>query len=310
MKQKLTGIISKGFGRNFTGTTDSPLTVARKEAVTDIITQAGQAGVSVDDFITGILVDNVPELQWYVKQNKEVPVTNPIGLAAQAALLRSDEIATVAKALDISDDDALGQLESAEYDALTNHIPDVCILSTPVDAALYLALCDLKEKTGGTLSDFIGKIKALQGVNGFDMNAGGLISGFTNDSHKYNNADDDPGDPGDGGFGFTNPFEVDTKPTDPSDPASAPTTGSGFSWSSIGDFFSGLNSVINNTKGAVGSSTGLLNGLLNNIKGAASSVGSSAIQDALTKKLPIIFLGILVIGVIIVIIAKYASKRK
>lgn len=312
MKQKLTGIISKGFGRNFTGSADSPLTVARKAAVTDIIQQASQTDISVDDFITAILVDHNSELQWYVKQNKEIPVADPIGLAAQAALLRAEEVATVAKALDLNDDDALSQLESAEYDAFQQHIPDVCILSTPVDAALYLALCDLKDKTGGTLSDFIGQVKGMQGANGYDMNAGGFIGGFTNDKKTYNNADgDDPGDPGSGGFGFTNPFEVDTQPTDPSDPASNPGSSSGgFSWSSIGQLFSGITNTLNGVKSTAGTTTGFLNGLLNNIKGTASSVGSSAIQDALMKKLPLILLGILIVAVIVILIARYANKRQ
>lgn len=309
MKTRANNIISKAFGRNFTGSPDCPMTIARKQAVADIIAMAGQSGVSVDSYITQMLVAAYEELCWFIKSNGEVPVKDAIGLAAQATLLRADEVATITKALDISDDAALAEVETAEYDAYQKNIPDACVLSTSTQAALYLAMLELQEQTGTTITDFIGKIKSVQKADNFTMNAGGFISGFTNDRIHYNNAD--PGDE-DFGLGFTNPYEVDTKPQDDTVAgAEANTdTGGGFNWSSIGDIFKGINDVLSNIKGTSTATGGVINGILNNIKGTAAGVGSTAIQDALTKKLPLILGGILVVAIIVIIIAKYAGKSK
>jgi hypothetical protein len=308
-------IIAAAFGRNFTGQPDSPMTVERKKYQQAITDAAKKADVSIDQYITSMLKEAEPQLVNYVSANGEIPLVSPVAVAAQATLLRADDIATVAKALDLTDEQALAEIERAEYDSFLANEPNTMILDIDTQAALCFAIWDFKDKTGGDLSAVLTQLRGTSPDNfSTELNAGAALSETFSNNGEFDNASGDPADSGifstdtgSSGSGSdwmsSGIFSTDTS-------GSSSGSSGGFDLSSLGDIFSGISSALNGVKGTSTGITGAINGVINNIKNSASAVGSSAIQDALTKKLPLILLGILVVAIIVIVIAKYASNRK
>lgn len=277
-------------------TQDCAVAASRRAAMASIKKLAREAGVTVDNYITAILTQSVPQLEWYVNSKGEVPLDNPKLLAAQAVILRADDIATLAKAKDTTDDEALAQIELAEQQAIDATSVDAVVLDPDVAAAVCLGVYELRKRSGGKLSDILGKMRASSQADNFTLN----VSGFLSDPTFLQR-------------GRFDNFDISAPTGGPSiTDVGGGTSGDsgGFDWGSIGDIFDGITGAIDAIKGGTSSVGGTINGIINNIKGGAAEVGSTAIQDALMKKLPIILVGILVVAIIIIIIAKYAGSRK
>lgn len=278
------------------GTPECNVSASRKAAMQSIKKLAKEAGVSVDNYVTAILTQSLPQLEWYVNSKGEVPLENPKLLAAQAVILRADDIATLAKAKNITDDEALAQIELAEQQAIDANSVDAVVLDPDVAAAVCLGVYELRKRSGGKLSDILGKMRAVSQADNFTLN----VSGFLADPAflqrgRFDNFD----------------IPIPTGGPDITDVGGGSNDDdSGFDWGSIGDIFGSITDVINSVKGTSTSVGGTINGIIDKIKSGATDVGSASIQDALMKKLPIILVGILVVAVIIIIIAKYAGNRK
>jgi hypothetical protein len=155
--------------------TTSPVTKQRMAAERSIRKIAKQNGTTVDDVVTKLLAQSGADLARYVQAKGETPRSDAKGLAIQAILLRANEVATVAKAMDTDDEDALSFIEKAESEAMTINSADTAAIFPPdVDAAVkicldYLSAMHAKISTG-KMQDFIAQAKAASGVDSFDFN--------------------------------------------------------------------------------------------------------------------------------------------
>lgn len=274
------------------------ITSLRKKAQSAIKRLADEAGVSVDNYVTAVLVSSAPQLVWYVNSKGEVPLSNSKLLAAQAVILRADDIATLAKAKNITDEDALQLLELAEQQALDANSVDVVVLDPDIQAALCMGVNELKKRSGGKLSDILSNMRSASPADNFTLNVSSMLSdpSFLQRG-KFDNFDipiptGGPDITDVGGGGGTNDDD------------------DGFDWGSIGDIFGSISDTIDKIKGGTSSVGNTVGGIIDKIKGAASDIGSSSIQDALMKKLPIILISLVVVALIIILIAKYVGKRK
>lgn len=310
----------------------SPVTDKRIAAQAQIAQMAKDAGISLDAALTRMFKD--PDTQarliHYVRGSKETAFREPLKLAMQAALLRFQDIATVAKALNISDEQALIQIEASEYEALQYNNPDAGIL--PIDIAAMLA--DVVEEflnaasRHGLPEDAIGLYNYITNILGdnYDASAAQMLSGIS--AVLANHADGDTPNPGYTGYeDYENPngggTEQDNATHSSTGDGSATNTGgmqagqsngstdSGFDWSSI---FSGINSaigVVKNAGGALTSLTGAaktssstVNDILNKLGGG---VGGAAINNS---SLPWLIGGGFLLLILIIVAFHYAGKNK
>lgn len=274
---------------------DCKITQLRKAAMKSIVRVADSQGMATDDYVTLILVSNAPQLEWYVNSKGETPMANDQLLAAQAVILRADDIATIAKAKNVTDDDALLMIELGEQQALDANSVDVVVLDPDVQGALCLGVNELKKRSGGKLADILGKIRGVSQADNFTLNVSGFLSDPTFlQRGKFDNFD----------------IPVPTGGPDITDVGGSSNDSEGFDWGSIGDIFGSISDTIDKIKGGTSSVGGTIGGIIDKIKGAASDVGSASIQDALMKKLPIILISLVVVALIIILIAKYVGSRK
>lgn len=305
------GILAKRLNEGSTTTKGvakaSPLTVARLAATKQIEDMAGAYGMSLDEAVTKVLVDPKSQeaLRYYVQSKYEAPFSRPVKLAVQCILMRFADIATIAKALNISDAEALVEVENGEFQAIENNIADGGILPTDVQAALLIGVAQLIDKANAaglpaTTPGLLGAIKVVTGDN-YDNSMSSLFNVSAAD-----NAD---------GVINLGDFRPDVGTVDTSGVYSS--GGGGWSWDSI---FSTINSaigVVKNAAGAVGSVTGAIQtaggtatGVINQVGGAvtnaAGGIGGAAINKS---SLPWIIGGGFAL-IIIVIIIIYASKSK
>lgn len=294
----------------------SDMTKKRIRAEKSILRTAQLNNVPVDEVIKRILINSTPVLSNYVRSKGETPNSNPLLLAVQATLLRADEVGTIAKALDTTDDDATIQIESAEQDAIDNSNADAKnIFSPDVQAAIKLSLDHIKKahtriKNGsGKLQDFIAQVKKANKSDGFEIDTNNLL---------YSPTGGKIGSPSPNGGKSPYNATGDTTYTVPTDYDTPPDYSS--SGSSFFDFFdkivSGIGSISSSIKTAAGSIQTAVSGtkssvqdLLTGVSNQASDIGAQSIQKAIQGYLPYI-IGTIVLIVLIIVIAIYASKHK
>jgi hypothetical protein len=311
----------------------SALTKKRQRAEKTILAISKNENVPVDEVVKRILVASASSLRRYVQSKGETPQTSGLALSVQAALLRAEEVATIAKAIGTTDADALNQIESAEQDAIDTNNADVKnILAPDVQAALKLTLDHIKNvhvlyKGSGKLSDFVQQVKRRNKNDGFDLNTSTLLGSPTGGKigSKSPGGSFSPNDYGlmpydesrpANGFDIGNLSQSDiTSHLADMNPANQTSSGGGF-FNIFNQIVAGVNSVSNSIKTASGSindvinNTGsTLNSLLGGVKDTASDVGADSIRKAMVSYIPYIIAGVVAITLIIVI-SIYASKNK
>jgi hypothetical protein len=291
----------------------SGMTKKRQKAENSILQIAAKNSVPVDEVVKRILVASTSQLRNYVQSKGETPQSNPIALAVQAALLRADEVGTIAKAIGTTDSDSLLQIEEAEQDAINNNNADVKnILQPDVQAALKLTLDYIKSKhSSGNLSGFIQQLKRGNKFDGFDLNTASLLGSPTGGKigSKSIGGSNLPN-----GFAITDLADIDSSTVLTNDTPPAQTSGGFFSIfdkivSGIGSVTTSITGAAGAVKDAIGSTKDSITGLLGGVSDTASDIGADSIQKAIKDYIPYIIAGVAAV-VLIIVIAIYANKRK
>lgn len=141
---------------NFSGskargnTPSAPTTQLRIKGMSDVYDMATAKGVPVDAIVTQVMKNSLPEIRGYVTAKGETPLDDTTALCLQAVLLRANDVATVARTLDISDEDALESIEGAESELLSVNSPEKDQVPTvPVQAAMACAMDFMSDKHTG-----------------------------------------------------------------------------------------------------------------------------------------------------------------
>lgn len=143
---------SKNFSGSKTASSiaKSDYTLLREKAMMDIYDFANKKGKSLDDVLTRLLTNAQSELRAYVSMKGETPVSDPTGLALQAAMIRATDVATAARVMDTDDETALQTIEGAESDSISLNSPERDSVLTPVTAgAIACVLQYMNEQSGG-----------------------------------------------------------------------------------------------------------------------------------------------------------------
>lgn len=132
---------------NFSGskargnTAPAPSTQARQQAMQSIYDMATDKGVPVDTIVTGIMKNSLAEIRGYIQSKGETPLDDTTACCLQAVMLRANDVATVSRTLDISDEDALESIEGAESELTETGNPEKDNIPTiPVQAAMACAM--------------------------------------------------------------------------------------------------------------------------------------------------------------------------
>lgn len=289
----------------------SPVTMQRVAAVKAIKADAVANGMTLNEYVTDLLTSQKAQesLIYYIRNHYENTYTSPVKTAMQAALIRFSDIATVAKALNISDDEALIQCEAAEYQAIQNNMVDAGILPIQLQAALVIVINELIQSAGSMniasdTPELFAKMKHVAGSN-FDTS----VSPILNIQYTGGGANNADGTIDLGSLLGINSTQVDTSGVY-DDGASDDDSGGGWDWDSIFGVINGALGVIKNASGTIGQVSGQVAGGINTVGGAVNNQVSTIGGQSINKSsLPwIIGGGILLIIVVIVII--YASNRK
>lgn len=294
---------------------DSINTLYREQCVQKIRNMPG----SLDDNVTYIFQCYPAELADYVSSKGEVPYKkNIVKLAAQACLLRAQEIAMKAKAFGVTDPEALKLLELNESAAMGINAPDVYAqLPYLVQAAIVIALGEAAMPTNGTMSSLIEMLKGgyTSNVNGFEDTS------FTTRS-LMNNADGDGDEDGDwfpinvgnteladtGGIGVPGTITI-AGATNTS--ALAPSGGTTAGANSGGGILGFLGSIVTGAQAIAGAATsvaGSTNSTVTGINKLLGNVGGQSLASYLNNNKGLVAIWAIGIILVIIIIA-YVSKN-
>jgi hypothetical protein len=275
----------------------SPRTDKRINAEATIISLAKQSGQPAGKIVSKVVAGSVPELREYVQGQGEVPADSPTTLAVQAALLRALEVATVAKAVDTTDADAMEIIESAENDAVQDNTPESSkILPPDAQAAISLLLyriADRHRKRGGSglITDFVNDLRKSKKADGFDFGCGEVADNAT------------------GGGGIVYMPEQEDNPY-------TTTTGTDSGGNSFWDdlfgtidkVVDGIGKVTTAVGGTVDKVSTTSGGILDKVKNIGSDVGADSIGKYMAENWWKILLGIIAAVLLIILIAR-AAKR-
>jgi hypothetical protein len=284
----------------------SDMQQARAKAAASICKISDQRGEPLGITVARFLShpESIAELQSYVQTRGETPDKDPSQLAIQAAMLRATEIGTVAKAIDITDRDALGIIEDSEQQHIEDNTGETAgILSPDTAGALSLLVHRIssafkKVSGSGSLRDWVVAVKHYTGSNSFNgINHGGMVNNL-----------------GDINYTATYLPETDTSNTDTSnDPVIPDNTGGGSNfWDNL---FTGIDKVV----GAVGTVTGAINTTVGNVNTTAGGIintatdiggqaGQKAISGYIKDNIVIILAVVAGIILLIVILSRAASR--
>lgn len=339
--------LGEGSTLSKTNVTPSAVTNARIAAQQQIAAMASNAGMTLDQALTMLCKD--PDTQakfiYYVRSAKESPFLHPMKLAAQAALLRFQDIATVSKALNISDAQALLQIEASETEALQYNNPDAGILTPDIAAILCDIIDEMQSAAGrnGLPTTSVGLYSLITNILGdnFSGGANDLLNGIS--AVLANQADgDDPTDDGTswldsitgggstpnpgyspapdplagitGSVGSVNTNGIFNQPTynptldasdDPTQNGTAPSDNG--SGFNLSSIFSTINSAISTVKNATGAAGGASSTLNGILNKIGAGVGGSAINNS---SLPLLIGGGIALIIIVIIAMHYAGNNK
>jgi hypothetical protein len=251
----------------------------------------------------------IPELQSYVQARGETPNSNPTNLAIQAALIRASEIGTVAKAIDTTDQDALGIIEDSEQQHVEDNTGETSgILSPQAAGALSLLVQRISSKFGRSLSDWTEAVKNYSGSSSFaGVNNGGLVNNL-------------------GDIDYSSIF-LPTDQSDSSDQSqtlygdsSTDTSGSGGSfWSNLFDNIDNVVGAVQKVSGAIQTATGAINttvgnvnttssGIINKVTDIGGQAGSKAIGDYISNNIGKIILFAIALIVLTLILVRVTNR--
>lgn len=320
------------------------VTRARMAAQSALAALASSKGVSLNTIVTNTLLNALPQLTLYVQSKGEAPLQDPMGLCIQAILLRGQDISIVAKGLDISDEDALQSIESAESEYIATNTPDASNVFSPnVAAAITDALTFASTvhagdgSMGSILKDVFSASKKVASGYGSYANDGSGV----NDPGTFNSIDDmdltsllgsitdtSPGSSSvgtaisgipavdssgifstDTGVSLTGNSAIDNSGIFSSNTGSS--TGTGSSTASTGGIFGNLGTLLGSVTAVLKGVTTAANsaatagGAINN---AISNAGANSIATYISNnKGTIIFVVLLIVGSIVAI--RYAGKH-
>lgn len=312
------------------GVPKSDYTVAREQAMTNIYDLAKSKGISVDDALTTILKNSQPELKAYVSYKGETPVSDPVGLALQAALIRANDVATTSRVLDSDDETGLQTIEGAENDAIALNSPERDYVLTPVvSGALACIMQYMSEQSGGkSMATIVSNIQQYGKYNKSKFNSIDNIGDPSSvDDWSTWLADTTVSDPvdtsaADNSLSATSigstlasipvsggPSSIAAGfPTISTSASNLPQAGTGTSaggvLNSITSIFSGITSVANSISSAAQSTTGAVG----SVKGALSGVGASSIGQYVQQNSTMIIL-ILIVIVAAIYFAVHAARK-
>jgi hypothetical protein len=308
-----TGLMARRFAENSLnqhGTLTSPLrrppenSILRERAEKSIVKIAKANGIGLGEEIHKILSQSVDELSSYVQAHGEAPNSDVRQLAIQAALIRATEIGTLARALDITDDEALQALEESEQEHQEDNSAETSYIMSPSTAGAVQLLVRrvgtrFKAKGGsGSMADFVVSTKKASNSGNFeDVNLGFVANKFS--GARVNNST--------GGFIFYDPEqeqEVTGTTTSTEDKSSF--------WDNL---FKGIDNVVDGiTKvaGAVNTTVGNVQntsgGILDQITNIGGTVGAKSIDQYL-KENWLKVVGIIMVLIIFTIVIIRAGRK-
>ena len=285
---------------------------------------SGGGNSGLDDKVTSILISAAPQLKDYVVAHGEIPFSDPVKLAVQATLIRAQDVATNASTLDITDEDALQNIENAEMAAQDINSPDnATVLTTDAQAAMKIAM------------DYISDLHTLEGGSGTmndvlnDLQRAASTIPSVPTSNNLDGSDDlQDGIFDTGTFDYTpqaSPITTGlaTIPTDttinpvtslPTITAAAPTTDSSglVNLGSGNSVLSSLTSILGSVSNLAGGVTQAANSVTNastSVKNAIGNVGATSISTWLSQNSGLV-IGTIAIVLGVIVFAIIYSKKK
>lgn len=290
-----------------------------------------QQKIPLDKLVTDTLKKFPDSLRAFIIAHGEIPVQgDPVKLALQAVLLRAQDVAQGANAIDTTDDIALMNIEQAEQGAQSDNTPDnETVLPIDIQAAMkiamdYLSDCHVQAGGDGSMSS------ALKDWQTYAVNTGNA----TGIAIKSNNAD------GDSAIDYGLDLGGDYIPSSASLPglASIPQSGgtsinpqtglpnivagsvpnsntSGMvnSASNSSGIFGAITSVLDGISSVAGSVTNAANAVNNTnsaIRGTVNNYGSSILQNYLRQNKTQVILIILAVAALLFVVIYAAKKSK
>jgi hypothetical protein len=237
------------------------------------------------------LLKNLDPLKWYINSKGEPPTDTDNGIIFQAILLRMQDIATIAAAANISEDDALREIEQAESEAIELNTADKDLVMPPdVQAALNCLivkfLTQTESKAGdGSISGVLNLSKQtiatpVNSAIGDDLNLSGLTPVNTAGQLATTYA---------------------TADTDGSSSASF--------WDILDKASASIANVAKSIQTIGGSVSGTVLGVSNAVQTVGANTGASAISLWLQRNGIILLVGILVFVLLIILLVR-ATKSK
>lgn len=247
---------------------------------------ATSADTTPEDIALKFLKTKLDALERYIRSKGEVPSTNNDGIIVQACLLRMQDINVISSAANLSEDDALKEIQAAESEAILNSTADKDnVLDPDTQAALNCLIVVL-----------LTKMEAATGA-GDIRSAMNLIK--VNSVTPLNNFNNALGD----------------TPLTPLDLSLTPATTTDTSGQSSSSFFDILNKIAA-TAATVSSSikdvSGAVSGATLQVSNAVQTVGANTGASAISLYMQRNGLTILIIGllaIVLLIILTRAAKN-
>lgn len=264
----------------------------------DLSALAKRDGKSVNEVAVQVLSQSIPELDAYIRSKNEVPVDTDNGKMLQAALLRMEDISTVARAGDISEADALAHIFEGESEAVEiNSAEKGKILLPSTQAAIMVVynnlMAGMKKRTDAdTMGDALDLIRqTLQTPKDHNINYNNFC--YSNLCNSFDIGSDFGAAP------TTNNAGVVTPTTD----------NSGDESSNIWDL---LNNVIDNAGGIADAAKKIgstITQTAGGLAGVGSTIGADSIQKYVAENWVKMLLFVIVIAIIIILLVR-ATKHK
>lgn len=248
------------------------------------------------------LNQHLDELDLYIRSKGEVPVSSNYGEIVQAVLLRMQDIHLIASTGNLSEDDALKEIQEAESEAfLLNTADKDLVLSPETQAALnciIVVLLNKMEVATGT-SDISGALNLIvkSMVTPLNNASGGDPTASSSDGADFSALLDALGqDPGQvSASGALNPMDITM---------SAPV-----STSTSGQSSASFDQILNNIAATAKTVSSSILGVSNAVQTVGANTGASAISLYLQRN-GITILIIILIIIALTVILVHATKSK
>lgn len=273
--------------RGQSGSPSSMVSKGVERCINNIKQIAKKDAKTPEQVASDILSQSDNELTAYIVSKKAIPKKTVKRRAVQAAMLRMTDIATVAMAGLISDDQATAHVQEGESEAIEKNHPDrSSLLPCDVQAALQIiANRIIKDTDAKDTVDAVNKMtKAVAFGNNF--NNGGLTDKLLPDN-----------------FDISDLFP-DTITTGPSTGAIIATPAQTAGPSDTTDDGESITDIISAIVGGVGSVSGIVKGTATSLQGTGSNIGAESIQKYISTYGFAIAIIIIVIVLLIIITAR------